>query len=362
MTFRSPLLLVAVFVLAACGKPPASESAGASAVSAASLAVTLVPASERELSREVIASGPVSAWEEMLLGVEVSGQRVTALNVEVGGHVKKGQVLLELDHRMVDSDLRQAQAVLDEANAGVQLAQVNLQRGQIMVDDKLISASAFDELHAALVQAQARSATARAQYDGVKLRRDFTELRAPDDGIISRRMVQPGQVVVAGAELLRMIRQGRLEWRAELTAAELARVRPGMAVTLVASSGLVAGKVRAVSPGVDASTRTGTIYADLPAPGVLQAGAFVEGHIVLGTARVLVVPATAVVQRDGYNVVYTVDAGKLVHRLRVRIGATRDGQVEVVEGLAAGVAVVANGAGFLSDGDRVRVVEVAQSP
>jgi RND family efflux transporter MFP subunit len=344
--------LAAALALAACSKKPADITANDSA----SLAVSLVPVVERPLDRAVIASGPVSAWEEMLLGVEVSGQRVTALNVEVGDHVKKGQVLLELDHRMVDSDLRQAQAVLDEANAGVQLAQVNLERGQRLVADKLISASAFDELRAALVQAQARSATASAQYDGVKLRRDFSELRAPDDGVISKRMVQPGQVVAAGSELLRMIRQGRLEWRAELPEAELARVHPGMVVTLLSSSGSVAGRVRAVSPGVDTSTRTGTIFVDLPAPGSLTAGAFVEGHVVTGTASALMLPVATVVQRDGYSVVFTIDGQQVAHRLRVVTGASNAGWVEIISGLKASDSVVERGAGFLSDGDHVRVV------
>jgi RND family efflux transporter MFP subunit len=350
LRYLTPLLVA--FVLVACAKKPVEGAANDSA----SLAVNLVPVVERELDRSVIASGPVSAWEDMQLGVEVSGQRVTALKVEVGDHVKKGQVLLELDHRMVDSDLRQAQAALDEADSGVQLAQVNLKRGQALVADQLISASAFDELRAALVQAQARAATARAQYDGVKLRRDFAELRAPDDGVISKRMVQPGQVVAAGSELLRMIRQGRLEWRAELPEAELARVHPGMTVTLTASDGPVNGRVRAVSPGVDTSTRTGTLFVDLPAPGTLKAGAFVEGHVITGKSPARMLPAATVVQRDGYNVVFTVDGQQVAHRVRIETGASSDGWVEIVSGLKTGETVVERGAGFLSDGDRVRVV------
>lgn len=360
MRLRVLSLLALVGVLAACGKSPATDAAAEAA--SASLAVTLVPVVERQLDRSVIASGPVSPWEEMLLGVEISGQRVTTLKVEVGDHVKKGQVLLELDHRMLDSDLRQAQAARDEAEAGVKLAALNLQRGQMLANDKLISASAFDELRAALVQAQARAATARAQFDGVQLRRDFAELRAPDDGIISKRMVQPGQVVMAGGELLRLIRQGRLEWRAELPAAELARVRPGMTVQLSSSGSPITGKVRAVSPGVDASTRTGTIYVDLPAPGALKAGAFVEGRIVTGKGPALMLPAAAVVQRDGYSVVFSIDDHQVAHRLRVRTGATGDGQAEIVDGLKAGDAVVERGAGFLSDGDRVRVVAATPTP
>src|SRR5688572_14366656 len=188
-------LLPFCLVLAGCGADP---GAAAKPVPSASLAVTLARAESRTLERVVVASGAVMPWEEMQLGVEVGGLRVTELHVDVGQAVRRGEVLLELDHRMIDSELRQAEAALSEAEAGVELAKVNLARGEAMVQKKLISASSHDELRAVLVQAQAREATTRAQRDGVRLRLEFATLRAPDDGIISRRMVQPGQVVAAG--------------------------------------------------------------------------------------------------------------------------------------------------------------------
>jgi len=192
------------------------------------------------------------------------------------------------------------------------------------------------------------------------MRRDFASLRAPDDGVISKRMVQPGQVVMAGAELLRMIRQGRLEWRPELAEADLAKVKIGAVVNLRDANGQsVSGQVRAVSPGVDTATRTGTIYADLPQPGALKAGTFVEGRIITSASTGLLVPSTAVVMRDGYAYVFTVDAQNIVHRVRVTVGAAQGEQVEVLDGLKPGEAVVATGAGFLGDGDKVRVVDAA---
>jgi len=355
-----PLLLAALLCLvAACAKKEAGDSAAEAPATAASssLAVTLAPATRRPIERALVASGPVAAWEEMQLGVELSGVRVTALHADVGQTVRRGQVLLELDHRTLDSDLRQAQAAHAEARAGVQLAQANLGRGQALANSQLISAAALDELRAGLVQAQARAATTQAQRDGVQLRRDFATLRAPDDGVISKRLVQPGQVVVAGSELLRLIRRGRLEWRPELPDAELARVRIGAAVSLHdGNAELVTGRVRAVSPGVDTGTRTGTVYVELPEPGALKAGAFIEGRIVTSASPALMVPASSVVMRDGYAYVFTVAAGGKVRRLRVRVGASEGGQIEVLEGLSDGQPVVATGAGFLGDDDMVRVV------
>ncbi len=364
---RHPLRLLALACIAAlmlggCGKKPADPDAASSrgtsaAVASASMAVTLAPVVARSVQHGVIASGPIAAWEDMQLGVELSGLRVTALHVDVGQQVARGQILLELDHRTVDSELRQAQAGYAEAAAGVKLAEVNLSRGAALAKSQLISASALDELRAGLVQAQAREATTRAQRDGVQLKRDFTTLRAPDAGIISRRLVQPGQVVSAGSQLLGLIRQGRLEWRPELSEAELARVSIGDAVRLRDALGAdVAGRVRAVSPGVDSTQRTGTVYADLPAPGALKAGTFIEGRILTASAPGLVVPASAVLMRDGYAYVFTVDAKQIAHRVRVRLGERSGESIEITDGLKAGDSVVSSGAGFLADGDSVRVV------
>ncbi len=359
-TARSAALCLALLALAGCGgKKDAATStdAKAAAASVASLAVTLAPVQSRRIERGVVASGPVTAWEEMQLGVEVSGLRVTALHVDVGQRVARGQVLLELDHRTLDSELRQADAVHAEAAAGVQLAAVNLKRGDALVSSQLISASAHDELRAALVQAQAREATARAQRDGVQLRRDFATLRAPDAGVISRRLVQPGQVVAAGSELLGLIRQGRLEWRPELAEADLARVSIGDAVALHDPTGApVSGRVRAVSPGVDTDKRTGTAYADLPEPAGLKAGAYVEGRVLTNASPGLVLPSAAVVVRDGYPYVFTVDAQSHARRVRIHTGERVGSDVEVLDGVAAGDKVVVQGAGFVGDGDAVRVV------
>ncbi|GHA87492.1 efflux RND transporter periplasmic adaptor subunit [Cognatilysobacter bugurensis] len=348
-------------VLSACGS---RDEAPAADAAPSSLAVTVQPARMRELPRTIAVSGPVTAWEEMQLGVELGGLRVTDLHVDVGERVRKGELLLELDARTVSSELAQARAAHAEAQSGLELAQANLRRGETLGKEQLISASALDELRAARTQAQARVATARAAVDAAQLRVDFTRLRAPDDGIISKRLVEPGQVVAAGSELLRLIRDGRLEWQAELASDEIARVSVGDPVTLDAPGGAVAeGRVRAVSPGVDATTRTGTVYADLPDPEGLQIGQFVPGRIATGAGQALTVPAAAVVERDGYPYVFTVGRDGVAKRLRVRTG-TRAGEViEILDGLKPGTPVAVRGVGFLGDGDRVRVVaESAATP
>ncbi|HSD15810.1 MAG TPA: efflux RND transporter periplasmic adaptor subunit [Thermomonas sp.] len=354
--FLGLVLGVAIVATACSQKEQAAKPVAAFAVSVARVQA-------RDIPRSVLVSGPVSAWEEMQLGVELTGLRVTRLLVDVGQSVRKGELLLQLDHRSLDSDLAQADAGLREAEAGATLARSQLARGQQLADSQYISATALDELRAGRTQAEARLGTARAARDAAALRRSYADLRAPDAGVISRRLVQPGQVVASANELLRLIRQGRLEWRAELAEAELGRVKPGDRIQLSTRDGsTVVGQVRAVSPGVDASTRTGTVYADLPDPQGLQPGTYLQGRIDTGVGQGLAVPAAAVVQRDGHPNVFTVDAKGIAHRVRIRTGGIANGQVEVLEGLKAGDAVVEQGAGFLADGDSVRIVEAAATP
>lgn len=360
-------LTVAAFALilfvAAAGTACSKKEVTTDAAPTGAMAVTVVRAKTQQIQRSVLVSGPVAAWEEMQLGVEVTGLRVTALNVDVGQQVRKGELLLQLDHRSLDAELAQANASLREAQAGASLARSQLARGELLVKDKYISATQLDELRAGRTQGDARVGTARAMRDTAALRRSFADLRAPDDGIISKRLVQPGQVVSSGSELLRLIRQGRLEWRAELAEAELARVKPGDRIALTTRDGkAVSGTVRAVSPGVDSSTRTGTIHADLPQPEGLQPGTFLQGRIDTGMAQAITVPAAAVVQRDGHPNVFTVDAKGIAHRVRLRTGGSDNGQVEVLEGLKSGDAVVDQGAGFLGDGDTVRIVGASLAP
>ncbi|WP_026010657.1 efflux RND transporter periplasmic adaptor subunit [Pseudoxanthomonas sp. GW2] len=347
---RQPVLAMALLaVLAGCGGEATEEAAQPPAVTAEAPRL-------QQVARSLRVSGPVAAYEEMQLGVELNGLRVTALNVDVGQQVRAGQVLLTLDHRTLDSELAQARASMQEAEAALALARANYSRAETLAARQLISASQLDELRALRIQAEAQLATARARRDAAQLQRDFAELRAPADGIVSRRMVQPGQVVAAGTELLRLIRDGRLEWRAELPERQLALVEVGNPVELAYQGSTISGRVRAVSPGVDAESRTGTLYVDLPEPGPLKAGAYLEGRIVTGSGQALMLPSEAVVQRDGHAYVFVLDDGQVVQRRRVRTGLAEAGRIEIVEGLEPGRQVVVKGAGFLGEGDRVRVV------
>ncbi len=347
---RLPIaLLLSLALLGACSKPAEPVSASKPA-----LKVTLVHAEQASISDDINASGTIAAREEVLLGVELTGVRVNAVLVEVGEHVQKGQVLLRLDERTLQVESIQARAQVKQAQANLTVAAANAKRGAELRKRGLTSQSDTDQVNAALLNAQAGLELANASRQASELRLSFATLKAPSDGIISARSVQPGTVVAAGAELLRMIKNGALEWRAELSANEFLRVHVGDLVDVATGSAKVAGKIRAIDAGLQMQSRTGVVYADLPEDAGLRAGTFAQGRIQLGSRNGLVLPATAIVQRDGYAYVFTEKDG-VVSQKQVQLGASVANRVEVVSGLDQSTGVVAEGGGFLTDGDRVQV-------
>ena len=164
--------------------------------------------------------------------------------------------------------------------------------------------------------------------------------------------------------MFRLIRQGRLEWRAEVTATELARIQTGGKVSVTTAAGtLVAGKVRKVGPTVDPQTRAALVYVDLSTPpragSGVKSGMFARGEFELGSSKALVVPQQAVVVRDGFNYLFKVDASNKVAQQKVQIGRRINESVEIIDGIGPDATIAVTGAGFLNDGDTVRVNNAA---
>ncbi|HPP46591.1 MAG TPA: efflux RND transporter periplasmic adaptor subunit, partial [Accumulibacter sp.] len=209
----------------------------------------------------------------------------------------------------------------------------------------------------------ARLAAAQARRQAAELRLRKTQVLSPDDGVISARSATVGSLTQPGQELFRLIRGGRLEWRAEVPSADLASVQPGLVASLSTPTGQrVTGRVRAVAPSVDAQTRNGLVYVDLPPTGAVRAGMFARGEFELARRPALTLPQSAVVLRDGAAYVFRLENENRVAQTKVALGRRLAERVEIVDGLPPSARVVANGAGFLADGDVVRVVEESATP
>jgi RND family efflux transporter MFP subunit len=345
---RQILTVSTLLILTACARTPEASAP------TPSLTVSLVQPTTQTIVREVPASGVVTAWEEIQIGAALAGVRVEAVLVEVGDSVKKGDVLVRLDARIATAQLAQAEAAVSEARASLDLAVARAKRTKALAAEALVPAQDVDDVVAGEARARAQLDTTEAARRSAQLQVEFAVVVAPENGVVASRTVQPGQMV-GGTDLLRLIRDGRLEWRAELDEQDLLRVAVGASATVEAADGAaVTGRVRRIAPGLDQSRRTGTVFVELPRPGALRAGTFAAGRILVGTGTALTVPAEAVVRRDGRAYVFLVDADHRARERLVELGSSVGDAVEVRQGLAAGESVVARGAGFLNDGDLVR--------
>lgn len=302
------------------------------------------------------ANGNVAAWQEASIGAESNGLRLDAVLVNVGDVVKAGQVLARFSPETVQADVAQARASLLEAQAVAAEATDNAERARSLQATGALSQQQIQQFTTAGQTAQARVAVARALLQAQELRLQHTQVRAPDSGVISARTATVGAVLGAGTELFRMVRKGRLEWRAEVTATELARIQPGAKARITGASGTtIEGTVRMVAPTVDPQTRNALVYVDLPPTPDFRAGMFARGEFALGSSDALTIPQEALVVRDGFAYVFVVGPQQRVQQRKVQTGRRIADRVEILSGLEADMSVAVRGAGFLNDGDLVRV-------
>ena len=308
------------------------------------------------------ANGSVVAWQEAIIGAEATGLRLLEVRANVGDVVRRGQLLARFSPAAPQAEVAQAQANVLEAEATAAEAAANADRARSLQSTGALSASQINQYVTLEKTAQAKVAALRSALNSQQLRLGFAQVLAPDDGVISARTATVGAVVGNGAELFRLIRQGRLEWRAEVTSNELGRITVGMPARITLPGGqTTTGKVRMVAPTVDVQTRTGLVYVDLPkTAAAAKAGMFAKGEFEFGSSNALTVPQQAVVVRDGFSYVFQLGADQRVAQRKVQVGRRVGERIEVM-GVAPEAVLVASGAGFLNDGDLVKVAPAASA-
>ncbi|WP_147464160.1 efflux RND transporter periplasmic adaptor subunit, partial [Pseudomonas syringae group genomosp. 3] len=327
------------------------------------LTVTLTTAQMIVMPVKVTANGNIMAWQEASIGTEANGLRLADVSVNVGDTVQRGQVVATFASDTVTSELAQSRAATAEAIAMFAEAIANANRARELTESGAMSAQQIQQSLTTERTAKARLEAARAAEKNQRLRLAQTEVLAPDDGVISARSATVGAVIPAGQELFRMIRGNRLEWRAEVASADLARLESGQTARVIPVDGEpISGKLRMIAPVVDIQTRNAMAYVDLPQPGPARAGMFARGEFHIGSERMLALPQSAVLLRDGFNHVFLLDAQSRVVQTRVTVGRRTGHLVEILTGLDASARVVAAGGAFLGEGDLVRVVSDISTP
>jgi len=353
------LLLIALVLVLRGGK---HEEKKEDAPAKPALTITTAQPSSMRLPITLTANGNIAAWQEAIIGSESNGLQLTEVRVNVGDVVKRGQVLATFSQSSTAADVAQARASLMEAEANAADARNNAERARTLQNSGALSTQQINQYLTAEQTAKAKAEAAKAALDVQMVRLAQTKVLASDDGIISSRSATVGAVVGAGTELFRLIRQGRLEWRAEVTAAELGRIAIGTAARVTAPNGTqVKGKVRMIAPTVDPQSRYALVYVDLqPGPknmAPVRAGMFANGEFDMGASDAITVPQQAVVIRDGFSYVFVLNQDRRVVQTRIKTGRRIGDRIEVMEGLTPQAVLAASGAGFLNDGDLVSVAQ-----
>jgi RND family efflux transporter MFP subunit len=288
-------------------------------------ALTVTSATSRQASwpTTLEASGAIAPWQEAILGTQIGGYQLVDVRVNVGDQVRTGELLARFDPALLLADEVQLQANADQAEANRQRALAMKSSGGISDQDVL--------------QFVTQAKTANALLSAKQLQLRYTNVTAPDDGVISSRTATLGTVVPIGQELFRLIRRNRLEWRGELTPSQLASIKIGQRITLTLPDGSHASaRVRQTAPSLDAQSRLGIVYADLEPGSRARAGMYADGQIMLGESPALLIPAESVVIRDGRSYVLTLADVSAMPKVSIRaviVGRRQDNEVEIVQGL-----------------------------
>ena len=349
--------LAASELSSAPGRAASAGGSGGAAGPAAAAGPVTVEVGKVEvmaLQDETQAVGTLRSRQGVMLRPEVSG-RVSRLGFADGQRVRRGQLLVQLD-----ATLQQAQLL--QAKAQASIARTNLQRNRDLMAQNFVSQSAADQSAAALEVAEAQVALAQAQLSRMSI-------VAPFDGLAGIRIVNIGDYVKDGADLVNVEDVSAMVVDFRLPEGVISRLKPGQGVD-VSLDGLpgrsFTGKVDAVDSQLDANGRSLLVRARVDNPqGLLRAGMFARARIVFEVrSQATVVPEEALVPQGGKQyLVKVVDGpgGKVSQRVEAKIGLRVPGKVEILEGLAAGDVVVVAGQGRLlrADGLTIKVVDIS---
>ena len=354
MCFGSALVTMAVVVAIASDGTDAAAPAQEQSV----LTVQVITPRVREWRDDVLAHGSVVAWHEAAIGAELDGLRLIEVRADVGSRVAAGDLLARFDPAPVQAELSERAAALVEAEAMLVEAEENAKRAESLRNTGALSGQAITQYMTRAQMARAQVESARARVESTRLRLRQTRVVAPDAGVISARSATLGSVSGTGDELFRLVRQNRLEWHAQIAAADIGNIQIGQAATVTLPDGRkLEGKVRQIAPLL-AQNLTAIAYVQLneDAQAAARIGMFVSGAIVTGASTGLSLPNSSIVVRDGREFVFVLGGDSVATQAQIRTGRRDGDHVEVLDGISAMQSVVTSGGGFLHDGDRVRVV------
>ena len=364
---RRPLIVVAILAVAAVAAMlffgGGGEPAAAPNETKAPRVSVIVPG-RVAVADQVRVTGAIAARREMPVGVQGEGGMVTAVLVEAGDYVRAGQVLARIDRAVQAQQVNQLAASVQQARADLALAQSELDRAQTLVAKGFISKADIDRRTATRDSNAARVRVVTAQLNESRARLARLDIRAPDNGLVLARNVEPGQIVGPGGEpLFRIAQNGAMEMKAAVAEQDLAKLKIGMPATvqLVGSPQQFRGDIWLLEPMIDAQTRQGEARIALARDPMLRVGAFANAGIEAGAAERPVLPQSAVQVDDAGSFVFVVNAKNEVVRRSIKTGAVTNQGIAIAGGLVGNERVVLSAGAFLNPGEKVDPVTVRPS-
>jgi RND family efflux transporter MFP subunit len=355
---------VLLFLLIALGVTrhylkPATPGAGAGPQASLPLVSASAPGT-RSVTSTVTFTGTIHARYDMPISAEGEGGRITAVLVEAGDHVKKGQVLARLDDSVLLPQLNRLAASVEEAKAQAALSAAEARRARAVSAAGALSAEEIARREATAATDEARVKVAIAQLAEQQARLDKTDIRAPADGVVLTRAAEVGQSASPGGEaLFRLARDGEVEMRGQVAERDLASLSVGQTaqVYITGFDKPFEGKVRLLGAIIDPNSRLGEIRIALKPDPALRPGAFARGEVAVGSAKRPVLPQTAVLSDAQGTFVLVVNEQNKAMRRAVRVGDTVPEGLVISEGLNGDELVVTTAGAFLRPGEVVKVVE-----
>ncbi len=350
-------VVVTVVILLAMRLTQALAVKSVATVPIPTVSVTEVAVSTQPTTVSII--GTIAARYDMPMGVEGEGGRVAAIYVEAGDHVKRGQVLARLNVSVLEPQVANLEAGLEQARAEAELAAAEYRRAQAVGASGALSAEETQRRKSAALTAAARVKVAAAQLAEAQARLARAAVRAPADGIILTRNVEVGQTATPGGEaLFRLSEGGEVELRGQVAEQDLPQLKIGQSVDvrLTGTTHVYEGHVRLLGAVIDPQTRLGQVRVALTPDLNLRPGAFARAEVTVSNADRAVLPQTAVLTDDKGSYVLIVNAGHKVERRTVRVSGMVQNGVTIAEGVGAKEQVVATAGAFLQEGELVNPV------
>jgi HlyD family secretion protein len=304
-------------------------------------------------------TGTIAARYDTPIGIDGDAGRVAAIYVEAGDHVKRGQVLARLNVSILEPQVANLEAALEQARAEAELAEAEYRRAQAVGASGALSAEETQRRKSAAVTAGAKVKVAAAQLAESQARLARAAVRAPADGIILTRNVEVGQTATPGGEaLFRLSENGEVELRGQVAEQDLPLLKVGQPVNvwLTGTSRVYPGHVRLLGAVIDPQTRLGMARVSLTPDPNLRPGAFARAEVTVSNADRAVLPQTAVLTDDKGSYVLIVNAQHKIERRAVRVSGVVQNGVTISEGISGKEEVVATAGAFLQEGELVNPV------